>query len=234
MNINQEINQVNIQSNIKDYSYNRALKELSIDSEHAFEGPHFIVSLQNRDFYRGELENIPYRRFLDLIEVIKYSPEDLSKRYLDENAFRDVTNEDLNILGITEEELFEIALNNSENYFIPMFVKSSDLIDDYDEISDNEAFFLTNKPLIYGASILRYHDINKYIYDRVCDDYYVIPANINEVFVMAKSFGIEMVMGIRREIEMINHFILDTNMYLSNNFYYYDHKEDNMLLFEVD
>ena len=61
--INQEINQVNIQSNIKDYSYNRALKELSIDSEHAFEGPHFIVSLQNRDFYRGELmlqESLPY------------------------------------------------------------------------------------------------------------------------------------------------------------------------------
>ncbi len=222
---------------LEEFSKQKASRNLKhSDAESVYESPHFIVSLQNYDFYKSELENMPHRRFLDMVEVIKYSPNDISDVCTDEFSFRDVTNEDLNILGISEDDLFEMALSNAENYLEPMIIKASDFVDNYEEDSEDDcqAFFITNRSLVYGASILRYRNINNFIYEEMGEDFYVIPANTHEVFVMGKSCGIERVMVIRQNIEMINGFILDSKEFLSNNFYFYDHEADNLMLFEIE
>lgn len=215
--------------------FGAAQRNKRIDADNVYESPHFVVSLQNYDFYRGELEHMPHRKFLDVVEIIKYSPKDISDICTDECSFRDVTYEDLNILGISEEELFEMALSNAENYLQPMIVRASDYVEGYDDEDDGcPAFFITNKALIYGATTLRYRDINRFIYEEIGEDFYVLPANTHEVFVMGKSCGIERVMIIRQNIEMINGFILDSKEFLSRNFYYYDHEVDSLMLFEVE
>lgn len=236
-----EINMMtnNTNSNfLDDFSNDWVPRDLKhFDAENVYESPHFIVSLQNYDFYRSELENMPHRKFLDVVQIIKYSPNDISDICTDELSFRDVTYEDLNILGISEDELFEMALSNAENYLEPMLIKASDYVENYDEDEDEDycpAFFITNKSLVYGASILSYRNINRFIYEEIGDDFYVIPANTHEVFIIGKSCGIERVMVIRRNIDMINGFILDSREFLSSNFYFYDHEADNLILFETE
>ena len=81
--------------------------------------PRFILTLEKRDKYERLLEKYPHKEFYDMLIIVKYTLDDmdgdLSWRY-DESRFSDVTKDILEGFGISEDELFKKAYEDTKGY----------------------------------------------------------------------------------------------------------------------
>lgn len=189
-----------------------------------------IIRLINREANEKLLEEVPYISFLDLAIIFHVLVE------LDEQGERMATmlikNEHLKWWNISVEEIYPIALNNTEK-LLPsemssMFMVIEEILPEWEkpEFNDEEDFMyvLTNIRRSFGACAILYpgrlEGIGKYLKE----NYYVLPSSVHEVIILpeSKAVGKE---ELNQIVNEINYSQVPDEEILSDNAYYYDIKK---------
>lgn len=190
-----------------------------------------VFQLINTEQNKKLLEKVPHREFLDLSIVYRMMVDENEESI----ASAMINNDLLNMLGLTENELFELAKENTKR-IMNVTVKSLfdvilnapyDIIDDIEEIKmdipEENPFMMwviTNNKNINGAISMVYEDVLYELAEKLKSDLYIIPSSIHEV--IAIPTGSMEPYSIAEMVAMINMSEVRLEERLSNQVYYYD------------
>lgn len=174
--------------------------------------PKFINRKANRRF----LETVPNRNFLDL-SIIYYIPLDNYSKVF-------VINEELiQQLEITEKELYRWANKNQKNdsavFSLMNFLsgKEENLISEQN--LNEPMYLLTNKNLLFGASMVLNKKMMEEISLKMNDDVLMIPSSVHEwILLPFHGFDTE---EIDETINFVNQTTVGEEEILSNHKYVY-------------
>lgn len=143
--------------------------------------------------------------------------------YEEETGFVLIKNEYLKAWGITVEELYTIALKNTERknpesiHFLSEFVS---LVLGVEETQD-QILVVTNKSGFYGASVILYPGTLKNVYEKVGRGYYLLPASVHEFLVVPDNYGMK-AENLEAMVREINATQIPRDEFLSDHVYHYD------------
>jgi hypothetical protein len=193
----------------------------------------YMPVLYNYEYYKDKLDSIPYKRFYDMVAVVKK----LRVGPCLERLYSDVTFEDLEKLGKDEDEIFADSLVSCINEESFRLFRIADFLEamDMDDVPAPDDLFeapniycLTNMSLEYGANVLLYPGIFEKIYQILNDSYYILPANIDQLIVVTDAELPYDVANYYMAIEEVNEVILDESQILSHTVFYYDGSLHNL------
>lgn len=193
----------------------------------------YMPVLYNYEYYKDKLDSIPYKRFYDMVAVVKK----LRVGPCLERLYSDVTFEDLEKLGKDEDEIFVDSLVSCINEESFRLFRIADFLEamDMDDVPAPDDLFeapniycLTNMSLEYGANVLLYPGIFEKIYQILNDSYYILPANIDQLIVVTDAELPYDVANYYMAIEEVNEVILDESQILSHTVFYYDGSLHNL------
>ena len=186
-----------------------------------------ITVLINYERNKDILSETPHRRFLDLALVpVLLNKKENSYEYVSESLIRDYKLDcdkiidfaylnHIRTLGIQFRSMFDIFMK-----IIPdeTFMEQSD--NPFD-ISSKNTFVLTNKYMLYGASLLYNKELLEMIGSLFKKDYYIIPSSVNEIIIFP-NIEYNEVSEIKDLIRMVNENVLESeDLFLSNSLYKY-------------
>ena len=212
--------------------------------------------LINRKLNEELFSDIPHRSFLDL-EVVYYYKVQSDKDGLASILIRNRFLEEWNV---TEQELYEAAMNNTvqHNPYIVVSMqkmfrdmlfgdpKPKQEVDDskMDELareaelmaeldSDDEMFVLTNKGKYFGAGCLLYKEVLKKIANKLNDDLIILPSSVHETILLRASMAGN-ISALKLMVEEVNRSQVGREERLSDNVYKYDRNSDKMSILMGD
>ena len=216
-----------------DKDNNKILKDLINDGDEIeYSDVHdmrqsLCIALVNYELNSDMLTCVPHRRFLDLAIIPVWK---LGKGFSE--RFVSVTNSICDVWGVDHDDIINLAIKYSADVSGFVFSEFSGFMNticqDSFEPDNEDIYILTNDVTRFGASAICYDGILKHIYYRLQRNYYVIPANIDNVFIIPESSKEVDVFGFAMGIAMINQRILGIKDFLSNKIYYYDHEKDKL------
>lgn len=188
------------------------------------------LRLVNYEKNREMLEDLIYRRFLDLALVCRViCPSDDGEIHT-----TIVTGSLLSRWGVTEDEVFaqaEKCVRKSEPAILrPLRDLLTEL--DPDGIGPNresDLYVLTSKNGIAGASALLTSDYVRSLAQKLERDILVLPSSIHEVLLLP-DWGEWEVGSLRKIVKDINHTVVPEEDYLSDNVYRYRLAEHEFVL----
>ena len=178
------------------------------------------------------LSQVPSRKFLDLSLVVYC---DLSA-FLEMNATVLVKNSHLESLGISKEELFNVATNNTRNMKIlkrdiaevimSMEKNRGAVVDNQPDFHSayDKIYVMTNKDMVFGAVTMIFDDVlDEFIMEKY-SGVYIIPSSIHEVLLVPDLGNMDRD-NLNSMIREVNLTSLLEQEILSFNAYYYSPKE---------
>ena len=189
-----------------------------------------IVKLVNYRDNRKLLKDCPYIRFNDLAVMARFVVA------LDETGISStpLTNDDLTEWGISKEELFKKALDNTKRLLPPKVFKMDELINRstgvwLDGEFETQAYVITNKICVNGATVVLYKEVMEEFEQKFPEGFYILPSSIHEVIVLPASVTPDKSF-LRELVREVNRDVLPDTDYLSDEVYYYDAEEKNITL----
>lgn len=195
-----------------------------------------FFSLINAEQNKEMLEKVPHRKFEDLAIVYRWQVG----RDSDGLYTNLITNELAEREGLTEEELFNAAKENTKEMF-PVTVKnmnevitsmifgedelseemSREFEDMMSEVADERCMYvISNKANMFGAASMLYEEHLYELSEKLGSDLYILPSSVHEVIAISTKFGSpEELADMVYEINMDQ---VDINDRLSNQVYSYD------------
>lgn len=186
-----------------------------------------IFQLVNTRQNEKMLSNLPHRDFLDLSViyriVIDSEPEIVSSV---------INNECAREIGLTEAQLFKMAIRNTKRIF-PLVIKPiyelamdmRDALGEGIEMPEIEPefpiFVISNDKHCWGVSALLYEEALYEFSEAIGSDLYVIPSSIHELIVFCADY-IDQPEDIASFVTEINKGVVPINERLSNQVYRYD------------
>ena len=169
---------------------------------------HIIPIIINADANAEYLDLLPHRRVLDL--AICYRA--ILNQNADFHTSTMITNDILEDFGITEDELHRLAEQNVKEFGVKV-------------MEVNDITTVTNDSFIYGA-YQGFTNLNllSYLADDYCDDLYIIPSSLHEVFIVPSSEYCVSALKSAAE-NAIDAGALKKGDWLSNNIYRYSRVE---------
>lgn len=176
------------------------------------------VAVINTEWNKESLERLIHRQFLDLSIICKCIVHEDEQR----RASFNITREHTNNWGITEDELWEVALSNlkSEQFHMRNLWAVMNMFGDEERTNENDLFVLTNGLCKDGAKAILRPECIRELAEKMKSDLYVIPSSIHELLCMPvnEDFSVN---GINRMIQEVNHTQVEKEDRLSNNVYLY-------------
>lgn len=184
--------------------------------------PHLGYKLINYEMNRELLQEIPYKRYLDLAIVCFCNIVDdrLGKGTIL------IRNEHLDIWNMNAEILIEDSMKNMQRMSPPELLNMSQVLKElYDDPAGLIAaklpmYVLTAREKVFGAACLLYDGQLESIAKIVEDDFYLLPSSIHEVIILPKKYGTDE-KYLSQMVDEINHEQLDREEILSNHAYLY-------------
>lgn len=180
------------------------------------------LKLINADKNKALLFEIPHRRFHNLAIVYYYLlPEELS----DGIASVLIRNTHMENWGIDEKTLYEIAYENSRQYFkmkvwtmgeMISELYGSDLLEE-----DFPMYVISNENKINGSFYMIYEDELKQLSDKFGKSFYILPSSIHELILMPDD-GNKNEKDLLCTVTEINHTQVQDEEILADSVYYYD------------
>lgn len=181
------------------------------------------------------LQNIPHRQYLNL--AISYVIP------LENHKIR-ITNELLLKWGITEQELYDKALENINKYEEPRIMWMSDIVADsteniemnqddrkiiqeMSEVKEQAMYVLTNDSRQFGASGILSTYIIKELADLVNSNFYLLPSSIHEWIISIDNGSITADI-LQEMVKEINDAVVEPEEVLSGSIYYYDRDKNEV------
>lgn len=205
-----------------------------------------MCMLINADMNRELLKTVPNREYLDLA-VVYYI--DLGNSSLGDASIR-ITEKLIEEWGISEEELYEKALQNMVAYDCPHIENMEDIMRSMmredimsDLESDEEAdeiqaflesvlqdssmsgepmmYVLTNKKKIKGAACILCKGILDAFARRIGSSFYILPSSINELILVPQK-GFHVKEDLQEMVKEVNSTQVAAEEILSDQVYYFD------------
>lgn len=186
-----------------------------------------FLRLINQEKNMELLESIPHRKFLDLAVVYYYSvriSDDVAGSMI-------ITNEHLEMLGITEEELYDTAKNNGDKFQPARIRRMEDLLYELGrkvgvEVLKTETdqpmlCVMTNTKNLFGAVAMTFAEELECFSMQIENSFYLLPSSVHEVILVpdCKDFSRDYFKNMVMEINATQ---VDATEVLSDNIYYYD------------
>ena len=171
------------------------------------------MNLIGEEYNRELLEGIPHKKFLDMAVIYRIIMKE------DAHGMWTVliTDDLLKELNLTEEELDQLALENTKRLFPAMVTKMSDLF-----------YVITNKSKIHGATVIMYEEELKSLAEQLGGGFYLLPSSIHEVIAVPED--ILTVKDLICILEEGNRMESVKNESLSNSIYYYCQEKETIFM----
>lgn len=191
-----------------------------------------VFQLINTDNNRSLLADVPHRAFMDLSLIYRWIVN------ADDQGISSVIihNELAEGMGLNEEQLHELAMENTRRILEPKISDLEDIMNDLfmkgriepEEMEsyldraaiDRSFFIISNATGFIGAASMVYEDVLESVGQLIGSDFYILPSSIHEVIAVAACKGsdpdalIELVEG-------VNKTELEAEEILSDSVYYY-------------
>ena len=192
-----------------------------------------FLRLSNYEKNRQVLDRVPCIRTEDLALTfhIRFSHQDSS---LCSVMITESMKEDY---GISTEELYADALQNSPRIFPAVLKNLSDLVcppDWAESLENNEKgqiMVLTNREMTNGASALFYPDMMKKVSEIMEGHYYILPSSIHEVLLVPQRMTGDWKM-LEKIVEEVNRNCVPPHEILSGHVYFYDAEKEQFRIME--
>ena len=192
-----------------------------------------VFQLINADFNKELIEGVPHRSFKDLEVIYRLVVEKNTE------AVRSaiITNELAGSLGLSEQELFDLAVDNTKRINPVKIVSMHDMMksimsqQDFPEeaidvvmddmVPENQMYIISNESGMNGAVSMLYEDEMHDLAEKVGDSLYILPSSVHEVLAVPASINdnAEMLADMVYEINMN---VLSLEDRLSNQVYFYN------------
>ncbi len=184
----------------------------------------FIHTEQNREYLKG----LPHREFHDLSIIYSWYFD-----IPDGKGSIKLTNALAEEIGLSEEQLFELAQENTKRLF-PSQIRNlssvlletvkdgpGELVEDLKKYSDTCPFYMiSNEKASFGAIAILDTEIQERMSEIIGEDFYLIPSSRHEMLALGKSI-IEWE-RVGKMVSEVNAEHVELHERLSNNVYQYD------------
>ena len=190
-----------------------------------------FVKLINTERNELLVEQSISKEFLDLSAVVRVVLK-MDKEGMVSMA---LSKEDAEILGMTEEEIYAVALKNTLRLFPPKLMNlgryvemsiGGKLLFGEDEVT---TYILTNQKEVDGAIYLMSPEVVGAIAEALEDDLYILPCSVNEVLLVRASELEDGVDELKEMVRDVNETVVSEKDILSYSVYYYD-KENGITI----
>ena len=191
-------------------------KNISVEELFVYENMKHKIAykLVNYEKNREMLKNTPHEEFLDLAMICYLVLDDPDLG----TASVCIGREHLQRWEISERELFEQAKKNTPNLFPHIRMELTEVM-----------FVHTNEENQYGAAVLAYPNTLKQEFERLGENFYIIPSSVHEVIIVPESFGMNRI-DMEIMLRTINVGEVREEEVLSDHVYYYIGREDKIIL----
>ena len=203
------------------------------------------IKLINHAANLSELGNIPHRRFLDLA-VTYYLDMDLA--IAGQHASATITNELMEIWGITEDDLYRLGmekmLTGDGCCITDMFsilreimqeemdnITESDIIELEKERNGSEMYVASNPKRFFGANCLMNVSILQNLSERMGCSLIIFPSSVHELVIIPQKNGSENCLG-PVDVLAINVTQVSKDEWLSNSVYRYDREKREVSVYK--
>ncbi len=208
--------------------YKNARKEMLSEKFMVPDGKNYaknvFLRLINYEKNKEQLVDCPFIMFHDLAITIRY----LAKKDEEGIASVIVTNRELKNWGISKEELYCIAKENTLRLFPPVIERVDKLLIELgckEDVSPTDnMYILTNDVGVNGATSMIFEDTLKEFALEHSADIYIIPTSIHEVVLIPEKNNV-IKEKLQDMLEDINKYVITSLEYLSDTIYKYDFKE---------
>ena len=174
-----------------------------------------IPKLINAEKNQELLKNCPHRIFLDLAVVYEIM--------LGTNQFILIRNGMSDYRGMTEEELYDLAVENIRNQkqlitFAQMF---AGIVDEEVDLEEFPMLIVRTKCKTHGAGIMLCEDVLSEAADMLKSDLYILPSSIHEIIVLPVDFRDD-VTGLKDMVNTVNQTQVLPEEFLSDSVYFFD------------
>lgn len=197
-----------------------------------------LYKLLNYEENRQLLEDVPYKRFLDLAVVFYV---EVNNDMLGYGSVL-IHNNHLDVWNITEKELYEVASENTpkhlkyrissmEEVFEQMLGNTPDFTVADDNINSSlDMYVLTNCNMVFGASCMMYDGLIKKISDILNGNLYILPSSIHEVIIIPQNKFCDNKEELCNMVRCINEREVGRTERLSNSVYEYVRERDEICI----
>lgn len=191
-----------------------------------------VFQLINTDQNKKMLADVPHREFNDLSIIYRGiidRREGIVSSTLIDNSFAEM-------LGLTERDLFTLAVVNTQRLFPPVIKSITEVIKELlikkgipvmvadtmvKDIDDDEPMYvITNSMKINGAASVLYENNLHELAERLESDLYLIPSSVHEMIAVSTKIGDPY--EIAAMIYEANILVVNLEERLSNQVYLYD------------
>lgn len=189
-----------------------------------------VMKLVNKEDNAVLLKEIPYIVYLDFAVVFYV----LLSQKESESAMIMITNEHIQYWGVDKEELYEDALKNSPR-LLPWTIRTMKQViaemlgTEPSEEEEDNMYILSNESKNLGASCILYPKVLEKVYEKLGENFYILPSSIHEVIVIPESKS-PMRPQLDCMIQEVNETQVEEEEVLSSHAYYYSHKEGRIFL----
>jgi len=146
------------------------------------------VRLVNKENNQAYYKRGPYRLHPIGAEILYLE----LKRNESGSMCTQVTNDMAESWKMPKEELFQTALENTQNSDEVKFqsmneVMSEIMMGNAEEDFDSPIFVLSNQDTQYGATVALYPDVLKQVSRQIGGDYYILPSSVHELLILRKK-----------------------------------------------
>ena len=176
-------------------------------------------------------DRFQYDRVKDGIFVVAQNAE-MNRDLLEKGSVL-INNAHLDLWGIDERTLKEVAWSNMHHYRRPVFSSMNDILGElgFDEIPEQESlmemYVLSNEEKYYGAAYVFDGDTMSRIADRLNSDIVIIPSSIHETILLKKMDDMDFE-SLKEMVREVNRTQLHPAEILSDEVYQYDREAQTL------
>jgi hypothetical protein len=184
-----------------------------------------VMSLANNTKYLQDAIYIPYLDMAIVFYLYLYEDEDGV-------ASSKIMPLEFNMWGITREELFSIAKENTKRLFPYIFGSVKNILFEMgvDVGEETPLYCLTNKKKINGASCILYDGVLKECSKTIGGSFYILPSSIHEILLVKVEEDEYQLDFLKSMVAFVNESDVSTRDMLTNNVYFYDCDKDKLTL----
>lgn len=178
---------------------------------------HVIPKLINAEKNQELLKNCPHRFFLDLAVVYEIM--------LGTNQFILIRNEMSDYHGMTEDELYHLAVKNvrEQKQVVTLNQILKEMVGVEEDLEQIPMLIVKTKYVTHGASVMLCEDVLSEAADMLKSDLYILPSSINEIIVIPVDFR-NGVTGLKDMVNTVNQTQVLPEEFLSDSVYFFDRK----------
>lgn len=170
---------------------------------------HLFFVLVNTERNSALLANAPHRNLLGMSLMYRVDTSEI----MPQNSSYVFSNTHMEKFSLTEEELYQIAYENTREMKEVQVLSLGDLVPGFPYEGPDLIWLLSNKDYSYGASLIMYEDIlEEFCKEHLSEAWLVIPSSVHEV--LLKPCSLE---EVAEDFEMFEFMIKDVNSTLSES-----------------